>query len=415
MSRHTLVAAVLVLATCHDRAPGVVDAPASDGPTPDATAGLPYVELPTISGYNHASETLVAASGSNVVVVTTDQAFPSADSFAIPTVPDNDPAHPFRKVVFATSHDLGATFSAPRSLVVGSCTDPLIASSVDGSFWAGCNNPDLSMPHADLLHSTDGGDTFVVVASPMISDKAWIAVDEPRHAVWMTGFRAFRLFGFDGSELAALDTPTSGITGSFADAAGLHFMTDNDDFQMFTWNGVDPPTAEGMPLEKGDMASLWTTADVSMGDHAPGQWVVRAIRDTVLGSPIVIRTRSVGDPGHDVAISPPGTIGFLPAATLDPDGRLHVVWYDSSGPTGQLMYSRSATADLQGGYTTPVVIDGNACPGGGWYPYDAGKNPPGGRRLREYVGIAITGNHALISWTHAPEAPSRIRIAHIDF
>jgi hypothetical protein len=79
------------------------------------------------------------------------------------------------------------------------------------------------------------------------------------------------------------------------------------------------------------------------------------------------------------------------------------------------MYAHSVTTDLLGSYTTPVVVDTNACPGGGWYPYSASDDPPGGRRLREYVGIAITGSRAVISWTHAPDPPSRLRVAHIDF
>jgi hypothetical protein len=94
---------------------------------------------------------------------------------------------------------------------------------------------------------------------------------------------------------------------------------------------------------------------------------------------------------------------------------LHVAWYDSSGTFGQLVYAHSETNDLQGAYTQPIVVDGDACPGDGWYPYKVDHDPAGGRRLREYIGIAITGRRAIISWTHAPEAPSRIRIAHVDF
>jgi hypothetical protein len=399
--------ALLLLCSCGDNLPGLADAQ-----VPDAPSGLPYVELPTIAGYNHASETLIAAGGNNVVVVTTDQFFPSADSFVIPTV--EDPAHPFRKVVYATSHDRGETFTAPRTLVDTSCTDPLIASSKDGSFWGGCNSPDLSLPHSDLLHSTDGGNTFSVIATPPINDKGWIAVDDARQSVWIVGSGAYRQYGFDGTQRSAFDMNTTGISSSFADAAGLHLIEDTK-FQIFSWNGIDPPVADGSPLPAGNSRNVWTTAAVSMGSSANGPWVVRAIRDNLQGSPILVRVRQTPDGSSDVAISPPGTIGFLPAATLDDQGRLHAVWYDSSGPTGRLMYARSTTTDLLGSYTTPVIVDGNACPGDGWYPYEAQKDPPGGRRLREYIGIAITGNRAVISWTHAPDAPSRVRVAHLDF
>ena len=40
--------------------------------------------------------------------------------------------------------------------------------------------------------------------------------------------------------------------------------------------------------------------------------------------------------------------------------------------------------------------------------------PEGERRLREYIGIATTGSRSIIAWTHAPEAPSRVRIAYVD-
>lgn len=378
----------------------------------DAPGGLPFAELSTVDGYNMASETRIAAAGDDVVVVTTDQAFPSADSFVPPTGAD-DPAHPFRKVVYATSHDRGVTFSASRLLLDASCTDPLVEASADGSFWAGCNSPFLDVHHADLLHSTDGGDTFTVVASPPIGDKAWLVVDDARQGVWMVGFGAYRLYGFDGSERAAFDGATRSISGAASDTAGLRYFED-DTYQPFTWDGVHPPAADGDPLPAGNQHTIWTTGTISLGATATGTWIVRALHDSIGGSPIVVRVQGAADPGTDVPITTSGAVAFLPAATLDAEGRLHVVWYDSSGPVGRVLYAHSVTSDLVGSYTTPVVVDGNACPGDGWYPYSATVDPPGGRRLREYIGIALTGNRVVISWTHAPDAPSRVRIAHVD-
>ncbi len=398
---------LLCLVGCGDNRPGpeVPDASAVD-PSPDP--GLAFFEMPMLPGYNHASETVVAASGGTIVVLATHQAFPSADSFDYP-LSDDDLDHPFRRIAYLISADRGTSYSAPTPLVLAGRSDPVIGGALDGSFWATATDPQAGGA-TDLLHLTDGA-TFAPVVSIPIIDKSWIAIDETRQAVWVGGFGVFSLIGFDGIVRAQQPESTFGLSAAYADDIGFHAMSD-EDYQAVLWDGAANIQGEGAKLPTGDQATIFTRTSLSMGVANGATWLVRGLHDSASGSPIVARVRRLPDEGHDVSISPPGTVGFLPAAALDPDGRLHVAWYDSSGPFGQLVYAHSETSDLEGAYTQPIVVDGNACPGRGWYPNE---DPPGGRRLREYIGIAVTGTRAIISWTHAPDPPSRIRIAHVDF
>jgi hypothetical protein len=125
-------------------------------------------------------------------------------------------------------------------------------------------------------------------------------------------------------------------------------------------------------------------------------------------------TTEVGSPVTQRQLSPPGVTAFFPAAATDDQGHLHVIWYETSGPAGVLRYTRSATADLSGEFLAPFTIDDDACPGDDWYPYSSSQSPPGGRRLREYIGLDVEGSRVHIVWTHAPTAPSRIRSTFVD-
>ena len=402
--------ALSCLVACGDNLPGpeVPDAPGTVDAGPDP--GLAFFEMPMLPGYNHASETVVAALGGRVVVLATHQAFPSADSFEYPTS-DDDPDHPFRRIGFVTSADAGSSYSAPTPLVMAGRSDPVIGAALDGSFWATAT--DSNQTETDVLHSIDGA-TFTPLATTMIIDKSWIAIDETRQAVWVGGFGVFTRIGFDGTVQAVHPQSNFGLASAFADNIGFHAMSD-ESYQAFAWDGVNDIQFEGAQLSAGAQATIFTRVSAAMGTADGATWIVRALHDNVSGSPIVARVRRLPDEGHDVPISPAGTVGFLPAAALDADGRLHVAWYDSSGPFGELVYAHSETSDLAGAYTQPIVVDGDACPGNGWYPYSSDVEPFGGRRLREYIGIAVTGRRAIISWTHAPDPPSRIRIAHLDF
>lgn len=406
-SRWFLLLAEMTLAACGDNEAPVI--------RPDA-AGPEHFELALLPDYNQASETVVAASANDLVVLAINQRFPSADSFEYPAT-DNDPDHPFRRIAYVTSHDRGESFSASVPLVIDSRTDPVIGAAADGSFWAVATDPAEPPPYrTDVLRSSNNGATFEQVAIAFINDKPWLAVDNDRQALWVAGYPYFSVIGFDGTIRSSANvTPGTGMSAAYADASGAHFI-DDQAFQRFVWDGVTDPMPDGSPLPAGDLANTWTTASVSMGRLPSGDtWIVRALHDSSAGSPVVVRVRSQLDDGTDAIVSPPDAVGFLPAATLDDEGRLHAVWYDSSGQTGQLLYSHSVTADILSAYTSPVVVDNDACPGGGWYPYSSTDSPPGGRRLREYIGIALMPHRAIITWTHAPNPPSRVWVSHIDY
>lgn len=382
---------------------------------PDA-AEPEHFELALLPDYNQASETVVAASATDVVVLAIDQRFPRPDSFEYPAT-DDDPDHPFRRIAYATSHDRGHSFSASTPLVLDGRTDPVIGVAADGTFWAVATDPAEPPPYrTDVLRSSDHGATFEQVAIAFINDKPWLAVDNDRQALWVAGYPSFSLIGFDGTIRGTAQlTPGTGISAAYADTYGARFI-DDQAFQPIGWDGVSDPASEGSPLPAGDIANTWTTAPVSLGQLGNGDaWIVRALHDSSAGSPIVVRVRSQLDEGSDTIVSAPNGVGFLPTAALDDEGHLHVVWYDSSATTGRLLYTRSVTADVLGAYTSPVVIDDDACPGGGWYPYSSTGSPPGGRRLREYIGLALMPHRAIVTWTHAPAPPSRVWVSHIDY
>jgi hypothetical protein len=161
-----------------------------------------------------------------------------------------------------------------------------------------------------------------------IGDKSWISVDDIRQAIWIAGAAFFGLIGFDGTTRAAINAG-DGISTAYADASGGHFIGAGG-FQTVVWDGVTAPQLEGDALPAGDIASTWTTSTVSMSNAADGgQWILRALHDSVGGSPIVVRVRHLPDEGVDVPISKPGTLNFLPVGVLDDRGRLHAVWYES--------------------------------------------------------------------------------------
>jgi hypothetical protein len=359
--------------------------------------------------YNHASETVVAAAGNTVVVLAIHQRFVSADSFEPPAT-DDDPSRPFRRLGFVQSTDGGITFSDAKPLLVEGRTDPVLATATDGSFWAAAVDPKPG-GQTDLLHSVDGA-AFTKAASVPIGDKEWISVDDARQAVWIAGYPTYSIVGFDGAIRATVSGP-GGMSSAYSDAAGVHVMNING-YQAYSWTGVatDAPQPEGERLPGGDHPNSFTYPSLQMGPSAAGTWIVRGLRNSGSDAPIVVRVRRLPDEGLDVSLTAPGAFAFMPTAALDAEGRLHVAWYDTHGSVGQLLYARSETTDLTGAYTTPIVVDGNACPGDYFYP---GGDPRGSRRLREYIGIAISGHRAFITWTHAPEAPSRVRIAHVDF
>jgi len=148
----------------------------------------------------------------------------------------------------------------------------------------------------------------------------------------------------------------------------------------------------------------------SIGRTVDGaQWIVRALRSEGQGSVALRVRRPPDDEGQELAISTPGKLAFMPAATLDGVGRMHVIWYED----GALLYARSETSDLAAGFAEPLVIDPQACPPPPWYP--SATSSDGGRRLREYVDLTVAGARAHLSWTHAPGPPSRVHATYVAF
>jgi hypothetical protein len=255
--RYVVVAVALVACGDNRKAPPEASIPAREAAEP----GLPYIEVPAIPDSNQASEVAVAASGRNVVVVAIAQEYQSADSFVPPDNQD-DPTHPFRRPIFVTSHDGGYAFDPPQLLDPGGHTDPMVAVSADGSFWASAMLTGVTVG-SDLYHSTDGGTTFQHVANVLIADKPWIVVDDMRRAIWMAGAAQHFLVGFDGT-VQAQSTGGQHMASGYADPAGGHFMNASG-FQGYVWDGVGMYQPEGQPLPTGDASEPITTVSISMG------------------------------------------------------------------------------------------------------------------------------------------------------
>ncbi len=90
-----------------------------------------------------------------------------------------------------------------------------------------------------------------------------------------------------------------------------------------------------------------------------------------------------------------------------------VAWYESTGPRGTLLYAHAVTDDPGGAWSDVVLVDPDACPGERWYP-DGVEAGEGARRLREYIGLAVANGRVHVAWTHAPDPPSRVRVASFD-
>jgi hypothetical protein len=98
----------------------------------------------------------------------------------------------------------------------------------------------------------------------------------------------------------------------------------------------------------------------------------------------------------------------MPAATTDPDGTTHVIWYDTAGAHGVLRYAASRSTTLTDGLEDSLVVDDDATDGNSWSPSSED------RRLREYIDIAVDRGSVYVAWTHAPAPPPRVHFARID-
>jgi hypothetical protein len=219
-------------------------------------------------------------------------------------------------------------------------------------------------------------------------------------------------FTADGALAASWTVdPDWPVFGGFVDAFGAHFV-----FQNFIgrWNGGTSLETEGVFESSG-----WSVP-IGPLPGGGGVWAVYGAPPSFAGEKVppavVLRFFPPGDSvGQERRISDPGGTAFMPAAALDGEGRLHVIWYDSAGTSGVLKYARSLSADLRQGFAPARVVDPDACPGAGWFPEFGSAAPD--RRLREYVDLSIDegSRRVHMAWTHAPTLPSRIQASHIDF
>jgi hypothetical protein len=374
------------------------------GPAGDGRVG-PLIELPLLaaidpaSPFNHSREVTLAARGGRVVVAAIHEHFASADSF------DTTGFH--KRVAINVSADRGASFGAAVDPRIGDQTsDPVVRLGPDGTFWVTALDT-ANTASCHLARSSDG-ETWTPVASNIpIGDKEWMVVDA--QAVWIAAAGGHWKYGFDGTQLG-MRSPGLQMAAAYIAADGLaRFGTLG--YQVQVWDG-NAVFAEGAMLPAGPDASLQTSASWSLGDTGDGrQWSVRATRTGATGAIVARIRRAPAEEGADIAITTPGAVAFLPAAARDDRGRLHVVWYDSAGERGVLAYAHSVSSNLAEGFTEPLVIDPDATPGNGWYPTTTSED--GGRRLREYIDVAIDGDRLHVAYTHAPAPPSRVHATYV--
>lgn len=246
-------------------------------------------------------------------------------------------------------------------------------------------------------------------------DKEWLAVDSDSSTVFTCSEHTMAHVSYAGVLLGSHDFAFAAYhncIAAYVDDGGFHWMTMNH--EVWRWDGVTDPVLEVSARDYGDAWTLFSRVAGSVGPLGDGQWIVRSMKSTDAATVVLETTTGPGSAVTQRQLSPPGVTAFFPAATMDAQGRLHAVWYETSRATGVLRYTRSATSDLAGEFLAPYTIDPDACPGDDWYPYSDGEEPPGGRRLREYIDIAISGERAHIVWAHAPAPPARIHATYVD-
>lgn len=373
----------------------------------ESANGSSQVELGLLPGHNHSSETTLVAWDDTIAVIAINQRFESEDSFA--------PAElPFRRVAAYVSVDRGSTFSEPIDIYPAAyeTTDPVIGVAADGTFYAAVMEPGDVMEgwRGVVVESPDGARTWTAIQTDLpIVDKEWLVVGDDALYVGAVGgyFRLART-----GELVARATDDAGGTNHAIDGylhdGGVRFLKALP--VVVSWDGIaETAVRDGSVIYPGPAANEFTKLAGAVGEKATGElWIVHATRTSDSAS-VMLRVRDAGGEESVAAINAPGEVAFLPTAELDETGRLHVAWYDSSGERGVLRYTVS-TDDTLAAFEPSQVIDEDACPGGGWYP-ERTDGSFSGRRLREYIGLTVHEGNVHIAWTHAPQAPSRVRVA----
>jgi hypothetical protein len=404
--------------------PDAVDAPGADvirwdaveRPAPVSSADpSPPIVLTLLPSpdpqrpFQHAAEVSIAARDGHVVVAAINIHTDGPETLAAASL--------LRGVGIALSHDFGATFAAPTDpglVAAGAAetSDPVVRVTTGGTFWFSTLSPGPSGTRGLLLRSTSAGDSWDLVQDALPAfDKEWIAVTQDGGLV-MAANGGFWRFDAAGVVTASyLRDPDWPVMGAYVDARGAHFALERS---AVLWTGDESWRHEGS-----------YTADAIPGWSVPigptddgGTWAVYERRRyvPVSGSDAAVELRlfAPGDTaGQLIPVSAPGVPAFMPAAAVDADGRMHVIWYESGGAQGLLVYTRSISRDLRMGFGAARIIDPDACPGQGWLADYT--QSPGDRRLREYIDLSIDGRRVHAAWTHAPTLPSRIYTSHWDF
>lgn len=407
-----VLALATVVAGCGDDGPApLLDAaPAADAPPlPDAGPTPPFVgpinELPLLPPrddlpYNHSAECQIAASGDRVVVAFLSIRFVSADAFDVD-------ANFIRTVGVAVSTDRGQTFAQIVDPGFGiQVSDPNVRVDPDGRFWLAAIDFDAGPLLGTIAHSDDGVSWTRVVDDEVFDDKNWMVIDRDTGDVTVAVQAGWWRVTDAGITRAAGGRQ---YVGGYV-RAGRASMTAAGTGEIGRWDGSTAPTIEPAPGEIG--ITFFHTVSLPLGPSADGgEWFLRPTGNTT-AAPLKLLTISPAGARNDIELSEPGAITFLPAADLDAQDRLHIVYYDSGGPAGRLLYTHSLTSDLTAGFTPLMVIDDNATPAA-YFPDLTSET--GGRRVREYIDLQVVGSRAYIAWTHAPTAPSRVRASYVQF
>ncbi len=373
------------------------------------------IELPLLPGddpnapFNHSTEPSIAVHGEHVVAAYINLGLDSATSYENTNLK--------RRVAIASSHDGGKTFGFAINPEVGDQTsDPVVRVNSNGDFFFSAVDP---QPDVALAKSTDRGDTWTSIARFPGFDKEWMAISNEEQRVYIGSVAGHWAFDFEGQELASeTETLLDLHIGAYADGAGVHFATGGGRglaMSVIHWDGDSVPTRVGGSLPMGT-SEEWANITASIGPMpGGGHWIVRSV-ETGEFRQVMLRVRNPpADEGVDIPLTEADRNAFMPAATTDDQGRLYVVWYETTdASTGVLKLMRSISDDWSKGFTEAIIVDADACPGNYWYPSSA-RPDADDRRLREYIDIAVTGTRAHVVWTHGNLPPARVNTVAVQF
>jgi hypothetical protein len=377
------------------------------GPEPPFLGPVHELELlPPLDGleYNHSNEVQLAVSGDRVAVAYLNLHFVSADDFA------TDDTF-IRTLGVAVSDDGGASYDPPAATPFGrQTTDPNLRAAPDGTFWLATFDFDTigEGGRGAIARSADARSWTPVVEGEDFGDKNWMAIDPDSGEVFVAAVAGW--WRIDGDAVTRDATAAGQLVGGYAREGSVAFSQVTSG-QVLRWDGESAPAADAAPPAPVG-ATFYHTVSLPLGPTGDGgEWFLRPTGDTT-AAPLALFHAPATGAASDIALTGEDAITFLPAADLDGAGRLHIVYYDSSGAAGRLLYLHSLTDDFADGFTEPMVVDDRATPASFFPAIDT---PSGGRRLREYIDIQVAGSRAYIAWTHAPVAPSRVRATWIQF